>query len=59
MGYDEDKIANIGSDDEDVTLETDPEILARFDHIGASRKNDAYGYIDQVREVMVYECYVI
>jgi len=58
MGYDEDKIANIGSDDEDVTLETDPEILARFDHIGASRKNDAYGYIDQVREVMVYECYV-
>lgn len=58
MGYDEEKIANIASDDEGDSLETDPEILARFEHIGASRKNDAYGYIDQVREVMVYESYI-
>ena len=57
MGYDEEKISNI-SDDESTSLETDPEILARFENIGASRKNDAYGYIDQVREVMVYESFI-
>lgn len=57
MGYDETKLANINSEHEDV-LETDPEVLARFEDIGADRKNTAHGYIDQVREVMVYECYV-
>ena len=58
MGYDEDKIAQIGTDHEDVELETDPEILARFEQIGGSRKNHAHGYIDQVREVLVYEAYI-
>ena len=38
MGYDEDKIAQIGTDHEDVEFETDPEILARFEQIGGSRK---------------------
>ena len=58
MGYDEDKISNISTDHEDVDLETDPEILARFEQIGADRKNLAQGYIDQVREIMVYESYI-
>ena len=38
MGYDEDKIVNIGTDHEDVELETDPEILARFENIGGDRR---------------------
>ena len=58
MGYDEDKISQIGTDHEDVELETDPEILARFEQIGGDRKNNAHGYIDQVREVLVYEAYI-
>ena len=58
MGYAEEKIAKIGTDHEDVELETDPEILARFEQIGADRKNTAQGYQDQVREVMVYEAYI-
>ena len=58
MGYSEEKIAQIGTDHEDVELETDPEILARFEQIGADRKNTAQGYQDQVREVMVYEAYI-
>ena len=32
-------------------------MLARFEQIGADRKNTAHGYQDQVREVMVYEAY--
>ncbi len=54
----EDKLSKIGSDHEDVELETDPEVLARFEDIGADRKNSAQGYQDQVREVMVYEAYI-
>lgn len=55
----EDKISLIGSDHEDVEIETDPEILARFENIGGDRKNHAQGYIDQVRAVMVYESYIL
>lgn len=58
MGYSEDKIKDIGSDHEDVELETDPEILARFEGIGATRGFDTQGYQDQVRDIMVYECYI-
>lgn len=58
MGFDEDKIDRIGADHEDVELETDPEILARFENFGADRKNNAHGYIDQVRDVLVYEAYI-
>jgi len=54
----EDKISLIGTDHEDVELETDPEILARFEQIGGGRRNHAHGYIDQVREIMVYEAYI-
>ena len=35
----EDKISQIGCNAEDVELETDPEVLARFEDIGADRKN--------------------
>ena len=58
MGYDEDKISRISTDHDDVQLETDPEILARFENIGGERKNHAQGYIDQVREILVYEAYI-
>jgi len=58
MGYDEDKISSISTDHDDVELESDPEILARFEQIGGDRKNHAHGYIDQVREVLVYEAYI-
>ena len=58
MGYDEDKIAQIGTDHEDVELETDPEILARFEQYRRRQENHAHGYIDQVREVLVYESYI-
>ena len=58
MNYDEKKIEKIGTDHEDVELETDPEILARFEQIGGDRKNHAHGYIDQVRTIMVYEAYI-
>ena len=57
MGYDEKKIADIGSDSED-DFDTDPEVLSRFESIGGTTKNDAEGYIDQVREVLVYEAYI-
>jgi len=59
MGYSEDVLKNIGSDHEDVDVETDPEVLARFESIGASRGFDSKGYQDQVRDIMVYECYMM
>ena len=58
MGYDEDKIQQIGDGHEDVEMETDPEILARFDEIGADRGHSNHGYQDQIRTVMVYEAYI-
>ena len=36
MGYDEDLVAKI-SDNEDTDFDNDPEILSRFDDIGADR----------------------
>jgi hypothetical protein len=59
MGYSEELLSEIGSDHEDVEVETDPEVLARFESIGASRGSDSKGYQDQVRDIMVYECYVM
>ena len=59
MGYSEELLNKIGSDHEDVEVETDPEVLARFESIGASRGSDSKGYQDQVRDIMVYECYVM
>ena len=58
MGYSEEKLDKIGSDHSDIELETDPEILARFETVGASRGFDTKGYQDQVRDILVYECYI-
>ena len=58
MGFSEDKLDRIGDAHEDVELETDPEILARHDSIGADRGHNAHGYQDQVRNIMVYESYI-
>lgn len=57
-GYDEALIAKIG-DHEHVDLETDPEVLARHENIGSDRGFNAKGYQDQVREVTVFECYIM
>ena len=58
MGFDEDTLDSIGEGHEDVELETDAELLARFDNIGSDRGNSSRGYQDQVRTIMVYEIYI-
>lgn len=59
MGFSEEKLDRIGSSHEDVELETDAEILARFEDIGADRgQSTSKGYQDQVRTIMVYEAYI-
>jgi len=58
MGFDEDILDSIGESHEDVELETDAELLARFDNIGSDRGNSSRGYQDQVRTIMVYEIYI-
>ena len=56
--YDDDLIDKIG-DHEDIQLETDPEVLARTQDIGADRGFNTTGYQDQVRTVLVYEAYIM
>jgi len=56
-GYDENLIDKIG-DHEDVSMETDPEVLARHENIGASRGFSSFSYQDQVRTVQVTEAYI-
>ena len=58
MGFDEDILDSIGESHEDVEIETDAELLARFDNIGSDRGNSSRGYQDQVRTIMVYEIYI-
>ena len=58
MGYDEKKIEKI-SDHSDVDMETDPEVLARHEEIGNDRGFNVKGYQDQVRQVTVYESYMM
>jgi hypothetical protein len=58
MGYSEKLIDKIGDDHDDINMETDPEVLARHEEIGSDRGFNAKGYQDQVRTVMVYECYI-
>ena len=58
MGFTEEQLKDIGSHD-DVSLETDPEVLARHEDIGISRGYDARGYQEQVRDVLVIEAYMI
>lgn len=57
-GYDEKLISNIG-EHTDVDMESDPEVLARFNDIGQDRGFNASSYQDQVRQVTVYECYIM
>ena len=57
MGYDEDLVADI-SDNEDTDFDSDPEILARFDDIGADRGFNAKGYQRQSRQITVVEAYI-
>jgi len=56
-GYDEELIAKIG-DHEDVEMETDPEVLARYEGVSSARGFTRDGYQDQVRTVTVYEAYI-
>ena len=57
MGYDEDLVADI-ADNEDTDFDNDPEILARFDDIGADRGFNSKGYQRQTRQVTVVEAYL-
>lgn len=57
MGYPEEKLANIGPH-EDVDMDTEPEVLARHDLVGADRGFNSEGYQDQIRSVMCYEAYI-
>jgi hypothetical protein len=56
-GYPKKLLDKIG-EHSDVDMETDPEILSRFDNIG-NRSFNSSGYQDQVRTVMVYEAYIM
>ena len=58
MGFTQEQLADIGSH-EDVSMETDPEILARHEDIGVARGFDARGYQEQVRDVLVIEAYMV
>lgn len=55
-GYDPKKVEMISGDDTELTM--DPEVLARFEQIGADRLNLNGELQAQTREVVVYECYV-
>ena len=57
-GHSEKLLEKIG-EHSDVDLDTDPEVLARFDNVGNFRNVKAEGYQDQVRSVMVYEAYIM
>jgi len=58
MGYDEKLLDDIGEHD-DVDLETDPEVISRHENIGSDRGFNVKGYQDQVRQVTVYEAYIM
>lgn len=57
MGYDEDLVMEIS--DEDNDFDTDPEVLSRFDDIGAGRGfTTGKGHQKQTRQVTVVEAYL-
>lgn len=56
-GYDKDLVMQIGGNDE-TELTMNPEVLARFEQVGADRLNLNGELQTQTREVVVYECYV-
>jgi hypothetical protein len=56
-GYDKKKVEKIGSEDEsELTL--NPEVLARFEQVGADRLNLDGQVQEQSKYVIVYECYM-
>ena len=56
MGYDEDLVADVTDEEDD--FDTDPEILSRFDDIGAGRGFTTKGAQPQTRQVTVVEAYM-
>jgi hypothetical protein len=56
MGYDRKLVMSIGAEDESE-LSLHPEVLARFDDIGADRLNLNGEVQEQAKKVVVYECY--
>lgn len=56
-GYDKEKVYKIGASDE-TELSTNPEVLSRFEGIGAERLNLSGEVQEQSRFIMVYECYM-
>ena len=57
MGYDEDLVSDI-ADNEDTDFDNDPEILSRFDDIGADRGFNAKGFSRSTRQITVVEAYI-
>ena len=57
MGYDKKLVYSISAND-DTELTMNPEVLARFEQIGADRLNLNGQVQDQTRAVVVYECYL-
>jgi len=56
-GYDRKLVERIGSEDEsELTL--NPEVLARFEQVGADRLNMDGAVQEQTKFVIVYECYL-
>lgn len=58
MGFTDEQLDTIGEHN-DVTIENDPEVLARHEDMGVSRGYDSKGYQDQVRDVLVIEAYMM
>jgi len=56
-GYDKKLVERIGAED-DSELSLDPEVLARFEQIGADRLNMDGEVQEQSKFVVVYECYM-
>jgi len=58
-GYDKKKVNQLGGEDDADALNTDPEVLARFESIGADRLNLTGDEVQPInRMVIVYECYL-
>lgn len=56
-GYEKSLVEKIGAND-DSELTMNPEVLARFEQIGADRLNLNGEVQEQTRQVVVYECYM-
>lgn len=57
MGFDKKLVYSISAND-DTELTMNPEVLARFEQIGADRLNLNGQVQEQTRRVIVYECYI-